>query len=46
MQFSGKLIEQEKAILSEVIRTQKDIVCTHLEVDISFKVNDNHAVIH
>ena len=42
MNFSGKWVELEKIILSEVTQTQK----VKPKVDISHKVQDNHATIH
>jgi hypothetical protein len=43
MNFTGKWIELENIILSEVIQTQRDV---HLQVDICHKVQENHAIIH
>ena len=45
--FAGKWVELENIILNEVTRPRKThTVCTHLEVNISHKVHDNHAIIH
>ena len=49
MDFKGKWMELENVILSEVTQTQKShayIVCIHLKLDISHKVQNNHAIIN
>ena len=47
MKFAGKRMELEKSILSEVIQTLKpNTVCTHFSVDISHKIQGNHAASH
>ena len=47
MNFTGKQMVLENIILSEVTQTQKTLmVCPHLEVDISHKIQGNSATNH
>ena len=46
IKFAGKCMELEKIILSELTQTQKNTVCTHLQVNISYKGMENHVPIH
>jgi hypothetical protein len=45
MNFAGKWMEPEN-ILSELTQTQKNMVCTHLYMDISHKVQDSYTIIN
>jgi hypothetical protein len=46
MNFADKWLQFGNIIPSEVTQRQKDghMVCSHLEGDISHKVQDNHAI--
>ena len=47
LSFASKWMELENIILSEVNQTQRTyLLCTHLKVDISHKVQDTHTTIH
>ena len=46
MKFTGKWMELENIILSEVTQTQKKIHVLCSSVDISHKVQDTHAILH
>ena len=47
IKFSGKWIQLETVILSEVTKTKKAIhVCTHLQINIKHKVIDIHTTLH
>lgn len=44
MKIFSKWIKQEKIFLSEAAQIQKkNMVCTHLKVDISCQIKDNYA---
>ena len=47
MSFTGKWMELKNILLSEVTQTQKDMYnMWSLTVDISHKIQDNHAIIN
>ena len=47
MNFPGQWIQVETIILNEGTQKQNDMnICTHLQVNINHKVQDNHATIH
>ena len=46
MKVAGKWMELETTILSEVTQSQKDTHGMYSRVNISHKIQDNHAEIH
>jgi hypothetical protein len=46
MKVAGKWMELETTILSEVTQSQKDTHGMYSRVNISHKIQDNHAKIH